>query len=580
MNPVHHEIGAARESVLLPASQELAEVEHLAQHTDRVRLPPRFAKAALELYAHRVDPAARVIYGPAEHIGLGVTLSINEWALEVARPALPHLGLGVTSRSLTAGPRALLVFDRDTLFIRRPYTQYIQRAIEKVKPEELDPDGRPQPWIPARAVLAHENRPEREQDAELVEDSASLPREQLADAAFPQAPLEEGRTRHGGDTDLANSIPRWLVTLSRTAGLDAVPELVVVRGHEDHHGFVTGRVWFTREGRPRRIKVTTCPNSDLAEVLATLMHELAHPLAKTSRHDDAMKHALVGLASKQFGARFFAHPTAVCARERMSTVDAWVATGVRAALRGAEPPVDKSGDEGQVARAMGRLRKLRQLAKDQRGKPEGIAATAAGNDLTTLYGLGHYGAAAVGDHEADDRVVDRFVVLPDGAVWRRMLAHEVAAYFDVFALSLVAAGRMHFFGQEADVVAAEYLFSVSARRIERELEAHVAAWKKKKGKTTSAETRREKTSFCDSAAIAFGKKLSAYRDGDDTRGLAPRLERAEQVARTEHSRRGSGWGAAGSKTYRENEAGKAVGASMEVLRGVGGEAPARLPRKT
>lgn len=555
-----------------PASQTLAEVERLNNHIDRLRLPPRFAKATLERYVQRLDPVARVIYGPADHIALGITLLPTEWALELAYEALPHLGLGVTSRSVSKRPRALLVYDRDTLFVRRPYTAYLLRVLEKAKPEELDADGRPLPWIAPQAQAASRDEVV---DAELVGDDTPLPRRSSRDADADRAPHTEGTL---DDTTLA----RWHETLCRAAGLSPLPELELVRAGVNQQGFAAGRVWFVPDGRVRRIRVTTCPNSDLAEVLATLCHELAHPLARSARHDAPMKAALLSLCQRQFGARYFAHAATLSPAERMSVLDAWVATGIRAALRGGDPPAPKDTDDAQMARAMGKIRKLRQLAKDQLGRPEGVAATAAANDLATLYGLTHH--QLDGQEVDEDRVVDRFVVMPDGAVWRRLLAHDVAGYFDVFALSQPGVGRMHFFGAYADVVGAEYLYAVSARRIERECEAHIKSWKARRGKTTSAETRKEKTSFCDSAAVAFGRKLKGYREdpdgiGQTSRPLSERLERAEEVARAEHARRGSGWSSSGTKTYRQNEAGLAVGASMEVLHGVEGQASARLTRK-
>lgn len=560
-----------------PASQTLVDVERVNDHIDRLRLPPRFAKAALERYVQRLDPLARVIYGPADHIELGISLLATEWALEVGYVVLPHLGLGATSRSISKRPRALLVYDRDTLFVRRPYTAYLLRALEKVKPEELDAEGRPSPWIPLAPVKpdSRQQHRDREPDAQVVGDLEALPRE--------TAPKAAASGSLGTLDD--QTIIRWHETLCRAAGLDTIPELQLIRGEVHQHGFCTGRVWFTRDGFVRRIKLTTCPNADLAEVLATLCHELAHPLARSSHHDTAMKDALLALCGRQFGARFFAHVATIAATERMSVVDAWVALGIRQALKGGDPPGPKAVDDGQMAKVLGRIRKLRQLAKDQRGLPEGVLATSSANDLATQHGLAYQGLdGQAADDLEDDKVVDRFVVMSDGSVWRRLLAHDIAGYFDVFALSVPGAGRMHLFGAHPDVVGAEYLFAVSARRIERECEAHIKRWKARRGKTTSAETRKEKTSFCDSAAIAFGKKLKSYRDDPDgvgttSRAFGQRLDRAEEVARQEHAKRGGGWSNSGTKTYRENEAGRAVGASMEVLHGVEGQASARLTRK-
>ena len=571
---------ASRSSDALPAAQVTAEIYHHSTHVNLVVMPARFAKEAAMRYIQRHDPAARVITGPADLISLGLSLGADQWAFDVARTLVSHLGLVFTHESVRGPLRTLLVYRRHTVLIERPHTQFLLRSFEKSKPEELDEQGRPMAWIPVKRRFdavrtgdgpdlgdGRDGGEDGEADAILLPEGATLP-PTTATAPSTGTPFIDDLT-----------IARWFATLAATAGYPRTPELDLVRGSDEKNGFTAGRVWFSPNGPARRVRLVTCPNSDLAEVLATIAHELAHPLSGATGHNDGMKAAFIELVSKQWGTRFFAYIAGHLGSERMRTVDYWVASGIRAALRGAEAPAPKSGqsggdgnggDDGQMARVMSRLKKLRSLARDQVGRPEGIAATGAANDIVTLHGLGHYG---VGDAEIDEtQIVDRFVVLPDGSVWRRMLAHEVADYCEVFALSLPSEGRMHFFGAYADVVAAEYLFSVSAARIESDCRDHLAAWKKKRGKTSSADTRKEKTSFCDCAAMEFGKKLTRIRkeegDGDGTDSV--RTREAEEVARHEHGKRGTGWASSGSKTYRENAAGRAAGAAMEVMRGVGG----------
>jgi len=544
-----------------------------------VVLPARFAKEAALRYIQRHDPAARVITGPADLIALGMSLAADQWAFDLSAKLVSHLGLAFTHESHRGPLRTLLVYRRHTVLIDRPHTQFLLRCFEKTKPEELDEQGRPMGWIPVKrrnessytgetGALGDSSDEVDAVDAVLLADGAALP---------PTTAAPSSGTPFIDDVTVA----RWFATLAATAGYPRTPELDLVRGSDEKNGFTSGRVWFSSDRVPRRVRLVTCPNSDLAEILATIAHELAHPLSGSTAHNDSMKASFVELASRQWGARFFVHIAQRLTLERMRTVDYWVASGIRAALRGAEAPTPKSGptsgadndnagDDGQMARVMSRLKKLRSLARDQVGRPEGIAATGAANDLVTLYGLGHYG---VGDAAIDEtQIVDRFVVLSDGAVWRRTLAHEVADYCEVFALSLPSEGRMHFFGAYADVVAAEYLFSVSAARIESDCRDHLAAWKKRRVKTSSAETRKEKTSFCDCAAMEFGRKLARIRkeEGDGDSADSVRARQAEELARHEHGKRGTGWASSGSKTYRENAAGRAAGAAMEVMRGVGG----------
>jgi hypothetical protein len=320
-----------------------------------------------------------------------------------------------------------------------------------------------------------------------------------------------------------------------------------------------------------------CPNADLAEILATLVHELAHPLSAlrggTGKHDLVMKRTMVDLAARQWGESWFA-----TAHQRLEqathVVDGWLTTCIRAALRDAEPPTPRVAEDEQMARILGRLKKLRDLGADQCGRPEGITATAAANDLVTCYELGLRGGE-LADIDPE-QMVDRWLVMSDASVWRRTLVHAVAHFFDVFSLAMPSNGRMHLFGTYADVVAAEYLIDVSAARIDRACAAHIESWKKQVGRTTGGETRREKIAFCTSAVMAFHRKLQAISLEDSARGhgARPGLDKARQFADDLHAVRGLGWGSGGVRRYRQNDAGEALGNAMEVLFGVDSDAPA------
>jgi hypothetical protein len=292
---------------------------------------------------------------------------------------------------------------------------------------------------------------------------------------------------------------------------------------------------------------------------------------------------MLELAERRWGASFFAEARARIA-EGVRIVDPWLASGIRAALRGATPPAARQGDDGQLARVVTKIRKLRELAADQLGRPEGIAATAMANDLVVQYGLGSYAVRIdAGIHE---RMVDRWVPVAEGAVWRRSLAHAVGKACDVFVLSVVHHSRMHFFGRYADVVQAEYLFQISEARIARECERHLDAWRARRAELRPGDTVRERVSFCDSAVRAFELKLQQIvneESGAPARRSAapasPALEAAEEFARVEHEKRGTGWRSGGTRRTRENAAGTELGRSMELVRGMapGGSAPKALP---
>lgn len=538
---------------LLPAAQTVATVE---RYRDRhlVRLPARFAHAAVRRLLQAHHARGEIIDGPAE---LGRPIAEDQWALALE----PGVGapLRLFAPSHAHAGRRVFVFPRHVIAAAPADAERLLRALEEVKPEEHDADGRPLPWVPVQhKTEALGGRAQDDDDTVVVVHPRDLP----APSARPEAAPDP-------------TVSGWLDALAATAGLPR-PALAVTRSKVSRLGFCAGRVFLDAGFVPLLVQLEPCPNSDAAEILATLAHELAHPLARTRQHDLAFKRTLVGLVERHFGARWFVGARAHLERP-FRVVDYWVASGIRAALKDGEPPALKAGDDGQLAKVLGRIRKLRDLAHDQLGLPEGIAATATANDLITTYGLESYSVHIdAGIHE---QMVDRFVPLEDGAIWRRTLAHGVAAYCDVFSLAIPSKQRMHFFGRNGDVIAAEYLYSVSAARIVRECDLHLARWKREH-RPSAGESRRERTSFCDSAAIAFRDKLVRMKS-DDGPPRHEALEAAEDFADHEHEKRGSSWGSGGRRTYRDNAAGRELGQSMEVLHGLDGAGakPRALPHK-
>lgn len=364
--------------------------------------------------------------------------------------------------------------------------------------------------------------------------------------------------------------PDWLrqeaTRLAQTVGLDPRFELIVEPSSRVRRGFCRGRVWM-RGGRPLRIWLSPCPNGDRAELLATLAHELAHPLAGAG-HDARFRAELLGLAVQSWGSSHFRHAASGSTPE----LDRWVASGIRAALKEGPPPEPKTSDSGDTARIVTRVRKLHALAAAQPGEPEAIAATARANELITTYGLGGYQVEI--EAGIDEQMVDRWVALAPRKVWQRQLAHGLARYFGVFSLAMARKARMHFFGRHADVVATAWLLEVCIEKIERACEAHIKAWKKER-RRSSGEGRSERTAFCDNAVWAFRRKLEQLGELelDDA---SEALEAAEDFARVEHVKRGQRWGAGRVKRVRHHAQGQAMGRSLEVVRGVRGRAVRRL----
>lgn len=569
-------------SMGLRPADALATVEERAGRRI-VRLPAPFARDAVETFLrwHRVR--AEVLDRPGESLGGSAVLGADEWALAVPIEECPRLmvllEIDSPGRILVRGERQLcnlFVLPRHTLPVPARCVRQVLAALEHSKPPALDANGLPLPWVPPRpptAALGGREHPEDE--VHVVAAGEALPALDAAPGAEPpdaiRAAVDEAVSR-----------------LRARLGLPPF-EVVVRPGTFDRRGFTPGRVWYGDDHAPRRVLLTPCPNADPAEVLATLVHEVAHPVARTRAHGLAFKRTLVDLAGDLWGASYF-EEAARRVGERHEVVDCWVATGIRAALSGDPPPAARTSDDGQTARIVSRIGKLRALAASQPGEPEAVAATARANDLVTIYGLAGYQVRV--DAGIDDQMVDRWVQLDRRKVWQRVLAHAVARFCGVFSLSMAGEARMHFFGAWRDVVAAEYLYEVAAASIERQVEAHLARWKQAR-RRRPGETRRERTSFCDCAVHAFAEKLRRIRDDERRRAEAApaspdarawhlttrALDRARDFAREEHEKRGLSWGAGTSKAVTYNPDGIRAGRAIQVTLGLtaDGHAPRALP---
>ncbi len=416
-----------------------------------------------------------------------------------------------------------------------------------VPADPLDDRGVPLPWVPPTPRAEGLAPPgDREGDVSLLGPADPLP------------------TASGAPSDEA-WLHEDLALLCARARLP-MPELHVEPIHAPRRGFCAGRVWM-REGRPLRILLQPAPNSDRAEILATLAHEVAHPRANRGDHGLEFKRALLELAGETWGSTWFesADPGA-----SYRDLDRWIATGLRARLADREPPRPRTGDEGQTAKIVARIRKLHALADHRPGTAEAITAAGRANDLVTVYGLGGYQVQI--DAGIDEQMVDRWVVLDRRSVWNRQLGHAVARFFGVFSLSMARSGRMHFFGRHADVVATVYLVEICREKILRACDRHVVGWKVQAPRT-AGETRTERVRFCDNAVFAFARKLEAIRAADPDAEAA--RQEAVDFAADEHERRGLRWGRGRARSITTHAAGQAAGRALEVVRGVGG---GRRPR--
>lgn len=544
---------------------DLAEVIH-HRRGSVVRLPPDFSRAAVTELLRVEGLTGSVVMGPADIAGAG-SIAPEQWAIIAECGHLRFLPeKAPIFFNAGAETKAVFVFPKHTLVVPNEQARWVLWALESVKPEKLDADGRPLPWTTAVPPPANAS-PEvgRADDARI--DDGVLPPE-----AIPAG--EDG----AGSVISTAKIHEWFDPLCAAARFSGVI-LNVRRGGTDKRGFVSGTVTMSSSFVPRRIVITTCPNADEAEIVATLAHELAHPLSRSCEHGTAFCQALLDLVARVWGEAYFAEARRQSAAP-VAVIGRWVASGIRAALAGREPPARRVCDDGHAARIVSKVAKLWALAADQMGKPEAIGATAAANDLITTHGLdpSQIGAApSLGDH-----LTDRWVLLEPRQPWQRLLAHRVARFNGVYSLSMDSKARMHFFGRYSDVVAAEYLCTISIERIKRECTAHIEA-SRKRGDLPKGGARRVAAAFCDSAVREFGRKLSRIADEESRNRQAPSeqhvaLEEARLFASQQLEMRGLRVHTLRGREVRHSEEGAAVGRSMQVVRGLDsqGEPPRRL----
>jgi len=533
-----------------------------------VALPAAHAELAVRemLRGWRVR-GAQVVVGAGTRLAPSMVLKADQWALGVPRQYLTGLNGIFLDDDWSAHPTvtdrtlAWWVFPRHCVRLSRSFEPHLRQALDAHTPEVLTDAGVPLPWVPAEAPTTSLGGDRSlEDDVELV--AVGVPH-----AALPE--LDDGPLDPTDDTRVRAAFRR----ICGAAGFGDIP-LDIARVTESRDGFVAGRVWLSKRG-PERVRVDIGPNADAAEVWATLLHEVAHGLAPRDGHGRGFKRALVNLASELFGAAFFQVPAAMVGRAH-AMVDVWLAVGVRAALNQAPAPTELGGDEAQLAKVVGRIQKLRRLARSQLGTPEGRSACAKANDLLVRWDLGAYSVRLA--EGIDDQMCDRWVNIGKRSVWRRQLAFHVAEYCGVFCLSRKSRGWMHFFGRYIDVVTAEWFYEIWEAHIIRSADAHIKAYKARGG--AKKHTRTERTNFCDSAVYALGQKLEALQARHDATAAAEervvvRSVRAEAFAAEQFGLRGRRWSSATGKRVTVNAAGMEAGRQAPMGRGVGGPSGVR-----
>ncbi len=529
-------------------------------------LPRDHANIAMSYhFRFNLDVDVTILDNPSTTMPDGSVLGPDRWCFFVRPTAalrvFPHLlqedGHPGPNFSNTTG--GWYILPRYHVRIPAGSEYLVRRALYDVIPEEFDERGLPVAWVKPEAPKATlASGRSLIDDVEMVPDGDPLP---------PVPPGDDVSLQPDDDT----TIRAALRALCRLAKLPDVP-LEVKRPTHLADGFVGGRIYSAPSG-PRKIVVSVDANADAAEVWATLIHEVAHAIAPTAGHKLPFIQAMVALAEQRFGTAWFAHVHAI--GNNSALADAWVAVGVRAALRNQAPPAPEEGDEGQLAKVVDRIQKLRRLARAQPGTPEGRSACAMANDLLIRWDLGAYSVRLQGG--IDDQMCDRWVDVGKRSVWRRQLAFVVSTYCGVFALTRKSKGWIHYFGRYADVVTAEWFYETWSAHIERAADAHMERFNNAAaGARRRKNPRSEKVDFCDSAVIALARKLKAVtaamnENANDEDALPGRARRAERFAAEQFDLRGTGWSSGGSgKTVNMNSAGLAAGESAPLSRGIHG----------
>ncbi len=488
----------------------------------------------------------------------GLQLDDGQWAIllpataharRMLRRVLPDAEL---ENVHAADGMLVLIQPSRSIHLEGRSVRHLKRALDSLRPHQAN--GLPYPWVVPESATEALGRPPDEHD--VVVDPQVQPE--------PEDPEFSGKTELTSETIRAD-----FDSIRRHLSLPDFP-LVIRRGAVHKHGFVTGRVHMLG-GKPSKMTITTCPNSDRAEAAATLAHEFAHVLLGASGHDLPFKRALVELAEGTWGAPLF-----VSARRALDqsyrVVDAWVVSGIRAKLGGGGPPVEAHIEEAQMVVAVRRVQKLRALALDQLGTPEGCLAAAKANDLIVTRGLTSYEVALPTSLGAE--MCDQWIFIGKRKPWKASIAFAVAEFCDVFALAHKAYGGMHFFGSHADVVTAEYLCSVAIERIESRCQRHIEQWRAQNPGPMGGAVVSERTSFLHSAADGLATVLEQAkvqsRDDSSRTGDSDAIQAAEHFARVEHDKRGRGWRGGSGVERAHNSAGYEAGSSLTLSRGIGG----------
>lgn len=181
-----------------------------------------------------------------------------------------------------------------------------------------------------------------------------------------------------------------------------------------------------------------------------------------------------------------------------------------------------------------RIAKLRALARDQAGTPEGKIAARLARKLVHANAKQQASRRYRGLPDQDPMVKQR-IDLHGSEAWRRRLVAAVARHVGCVAAWPRGGDHAFLFGHRSATTVGDYLYEVLSREVQGSLAwwlAHDAPMVGPAEAQADPEDTRRRTSFCQSAVTAIDARLKEYRgreEGEDPTGTALVLDRRAKV---------------------------------------------------
>ncbi len=451
------------------------------------------------------------------------------------------------------GQKFACLFDGNTIKMPKQEGNLLLRALEELRLDEVDENGLPRPWV--EPTLAASMGVERDEKKAIMlsEDEDPSQKEPKNYIIYPD---DLTKTSH-------EEIKKIFDQICQMLHQEPFP-LNLFLAKKNYHGFVSGRFFYKkREGyiQPVKMNLIICPNADMAEIIATLIHEFAHIKVPQAGHGPLFKETMFDIAGQLYGHEHFREFRQLAHSNRVAFSDMRLAAAIRLLLQEGKTLQLKMPEEQRLARILLRIRQLRALADRHPGTHEAITATAIANTLIVEYDLGDYHLKI--DPTLDELMIDRWLDVGKRKPWKRTLGFVAAKFCNVFALVRKDRGLMHLFGRRKNVEQAVFLFQRWVDSIERRCEYHMEHWTPSEGQ----HPRTERTSFRDSAVIGLARKIQEIQNEQqiEEQEMAFRTaQEAENFARKEHEKRGLSWGSGRLRNYKHNAQGYVAGYTLNI----------------